>query len=173
RAPPWRVGPSCCSRQNSGGPPRTARKGWSLSGQGGPTGHVNRRASGIMSGVAEVVGTPQEPDEPRVLPGRAEHALVQELGSKVYETAVSAGWIDAGDPEYGKGTARRSAVDLLTEIGLLQYDPHAKRFIPVDPSAASDLLVVPLAQQGAELLAESARWNDTFSQLGQVFRGSM
>ena len=120
-----------------------------------------------------MVGTPQEPDEPRVLPGRAEHALVQELGSKVYETAVSAGWIDAGDPEYGKGTARRSAVDLLTEIGLLQYDPQAKRFIPVDPSAASDLLVVPLAQQGAELLAESARWNDTFSQLGQVFRGSM
>ena len=123
--------------------------------------------------VAEAVGTPQEPEEPRVLPGRAEHALVQELGSKVYETAVSAGWIDAGDPEYGKGTARRSAVDLLTEIGLLQYDPQAKRFIPVDPSAASDLLVVPLAQQGAELLAESARWNDTFSQLGQVFRGSM
>jgi len=123
--------------------------------------------------VAEEVGTPQEAEERRILPGRAEHDLVQELGSTVYETAVTEGWIDAGDPEYAKGTARRSAVDLLTEIGLLQLDPQAKRFIPVDPSAASDLLVVPLAQQGAELLAESARWNETFSQLGQVFRGSM
>ena len=98
---------------------------------------------------------------------------MQELGTTVYETR---GQQPAGSTPatrtYAKGTARRRAVDLLTDIGLLQYDSQAKRFIPVDPSAASDLLVVPLAQQGAELLAESARWNETFSQLGQVFRGS-
>jgi len=122
--------------------------------------------------MAEEVGTPPKVEETRVLPGRAEHDLVQELGTTVYETAVSSGWIDAADPEYGKGTPRRVAVDLLTDIGLLQYDSQAKRFIPADPTAASDLLVVPLAQQGAELLAESARWNETFSQLGQVYRGS-
>ena len=32
--------------------------------------------------------------------------------------------------------------------------------------------MVPLGQQGADLLAESARWADAFSELGQVFRTS-
>jgi hypothetical protein len=104
--------------------------------------------------------------------GRAEHEVVAEIGTLVYEAAVTQGWIDDSDPDYAAGTPRRSALDLLTRIGLLEYDATARRFQPVDPSAASDQLVVPLAQQGSELLAESALWNTTFSRLGQIYRSS-
>src|SRR3712207_3678203 len=105
-------------------------------------------------------------------PGRAEHEVVAELGTTVYETAVGRGWIDDTDPAFSPGTPRRAALDLLTQLGLLEFDPAARGFRPVDPSAASDHLVVPLAQRGSELLAESARWNTTFSRLGQIYRSS-
>jgi hypothetical protein len=90
----------------------------------------------------------------------------------VYETAVGRGWIDDTDPEFAEGTPKRSVLDLLTRIGLLEFDPQARGFRPVDPSAASDHLVIPLAQRGSELLAESARWNATFSRLRQIYRSS-
>ncbi len=105
-------------------------------------------------------------------PGRAEHEVVEEIGTDVYETAVSQGWIDESDADFALGTPRRTALELLTELGLFTFDDHARRWHPVDPSAASDQLVVPMAQRGSELLAESARWNDTFSRLGKVYRGS-
>jgi hypothetical protein len=104
--------------------------------------------------------------------GRAEHEVVSELGTAVYETAVSQGWIDDTDPDFAPGTPRRAALDLLAELGLLEFDSAARGFRPVDPSAASDHLVVPLAQRGSELLAESARWNSTFNRLGHIFRSS-
>jgi len=104
--------------------------------------------------------------------GRAERELIEELGTDVFRTAVAHGWIDDDDPVFAPGTTRRSALKLLTDIGLLRFDEHARRFHPVDPSAANDQLVVPLAQRGSELLAESARWNETFSRLGQVYRSS-
>ena len=105
--------------------------------------------------------------------GRAERELIENLGSEVFETAVQHGWIDDDDPEFAAGTTRRAALKLLTDIGLLRLDEQARRFHPVDPSAANDQLVVPLAQRGSELLTESARWNETFSRLGQVYRGSV
>jgi sugar-specific transcriptional regulator TrmB len=119
---------------------------------------------------------PDEAVPPVVSPngvhGPAVHALVDDLGEEVYRTAVTHGWIDEGDPDFAPGTQRRKALDLLTALGLLRLDERARRFHPIDPSAASDQLVVPLAQRGSELLAESARWNDTFGRLGQVYRGS-
>jgi hypothetical protein len=104
--------------------------------------------------------------------GRADHDLIENLGSEVYETAVSHGWIDDTDPEFAAGTPNRAALELLSRLGLFRFDEQASRFHPVDPSAASDQLVVPLAQRGAELIADSARWNGTFAQLGQIYRGS-
>ncbi len=104
--------------------------------------------------------------------GRVEHALVREVGARIYQAAVSSGWIDDTDPEYAPGTVARGALTLMTQLGLLRFDESARRFHPVDPSAASDQLVVPLAQHGSELLAESARWNDTFAELGQLYRSS-
>ena len=105
-------------------------------------------------------------------PGRAEHEIVEELGADVYETAVTQGWIDESDADFAPGTPRRTTLELLTRLGLFQFDDHARRWHPVDPTAASDQLVVPMAQRGSELLAQSARWNDTFSKLAQVYRGS-
>lgn len=107
-----------------------------------------------------------------VRPGRAAHELVEDVGVGVYETAVTHGWIDAKDPSFAPGTSQRDALDLLTELGLLRYDARASRFEPTDPSAASDQLVVPLAQQGSELLAESAQWTATIGKMSQVYRSS-
>src|SRR5687768_9429075 len=85
-------------------------------------------------------------------PGRFERGLVEDLGADVYETAVTHGWIDENDPAFPPGGERAAVRQLLTELGLLRFDDHARRFHPVDPAAASDQLVVPLAQQGSELL---------------------
>jgi DNA-binding transcriptional ArsR family regulator len=104
--------------------------------------------------------------------GQAERELIEDLGAEVFENAVSHGWIADEDQAFAPGTARRAALKVLTDIGLLRFDERGRRFHPVDPSAASDQLVVPLAPRGSELLAESARWNETFSRLGQVYRSS-
>lgn len=98
--------------------------------------------------------------------------LVEELGTDVYETAVTHGWIDANDPAFGPGTRQRAVLALLTELGLLRLDEQAQRYHPVDPTATSGQLVVPLAQRGSELLEESAYWNHTLTELGQVYRRS-
>ena len=129
-----------------------------------------------MDVMAEVAhSTPQAgpvPEHAPGTPGRLERGLVEDLGADVYQTAVTHGWIDENDPSFPPGTERHAVLHLLTELGLLRFDDHARRYHPVDPAAASDQLVVPLAQQGSELLAESAYWNHTLSRLGQVYRRS-
>jgi hypothetical protein len=129
-----------------------------------PVGH-----HGHMSELVRAVLSPAMPEGAL---GRAEHELVEEIGTEVYETAVAHGWIDEGDDSFAPGTPRRTALDLLTELGLFRFDTQSRRFHPMDPSTANDQLVVPLAQRGSELLAESARWNTTFGELAQIYRGS-
>lgn len=104
--------------------------------------------------------------------GEKDRALINEAGTEVFQTALVHGWIDESDPAFAPGTTNRSALELLTELGLLRYDEQGMRYHPVDPSAAGDQHVVPLAQRGSELLAESAAWNNTFSRLGQIYRAS-
>ena len=125
-----------------------------------------------MRGMADLLSAALTPGGPEGTWGRAEYALIEDIGTEVYETAVSHGWIDDTDPAFAAGSRRRSALELLTSLGLFRFDEQARRYHPVDPSAANDQLVVPLAQRGAELIAESARWNGTFSELGQIYRGS-
>jgi hypothetical protein len=121
-------------------------------------------------------GGPEGPgvrDEPaRGVPGPGEHQVLDDVGTTVYETAVTHGWIDETDPGYAEGTPQRAAVELLVELGLIRHDPHAHRFHPVDPAGASEHLVVPLALQGAELLEQSVRWSETLSRLSHVYRSS-
>ena len=66
--------------------------------------------------------------------------------------------------------SRRSTC--CVDLGLLRHDdgdrPAAS---PVDPAAVQSQVVVPLGQQGAELLTESARWADAFGELGQTSAG--
>src|SRR3712207_4693532 len=125
-----------------------------------------------MSHMVETRGAPGDPMDALGASGRAERQLIENLGTEVFETAVQHGWIDEDDAAFAAGTPRGAALKLLTDIGLLRFDERARRFHPVDPSAANDQLVVPLAQRGSELFAESARWNQTFSRLGQVYRSS-
>jgi sugar-specific transcriptional regulator TrmB len=103
--------------------------------------------------------------------GPEDRRLLETVAMRVYSNAVSHGSLPADDPRLAEdGTA--SAVDLLVDIGLLRHDEASNRYLPMDPAAVQAQIVVPLGQQGADLLTESARWADTFSDLGQVFRTS-
>jgi hypothetical protein len=104
--------------------------------------------------------------------GSEQRLLLETLGSEVYSKAVAHGYIPADDPRYDEGTDLHSALVLLVDVGLLRYDEHARRYFPVDPAAVQAQVVVPLTQQGTELLNESASWSDAFTALGQTFRAS-
>ncbi|MGZ6882472.1 MAG: TrmB family transcriptional regulator sugar-binding domain-containing protein [Nocardioidaceae bacterium] len=88
----------------------------------------------------------------------------------MYSNAVAHGALSTQDPRLAEGTELWPAVKLLLDIGLLRHDTDAQRYLPVDPTLIQSQIVVPLSQQGSELLAESARWADLFSNLGQAFR---
>jgi sugar-specific transcriptional regulator TrmB len=104
--------------------------------------------------------------------GAAERRLLETAAREVYSQAVADGVLDMDDPRFAEGEALRAAVDLLVEIGLLRLDERTGRYQPVDPASVQSQVVVPLGVQGAELIAESSRWADAFSDLGQIFRTS-
>ncbi len=101
---------------------------------------------------------------------RARRELLTGLGAKIYTEAVEHGWIEADDPAYPEGSERADARDQLADLGLLQYDEVARRWAPNDPTATSDRIVVPLAQQGSQLLRESAQWHEVLGRLSQTWR---
>jgi sugar-specific transcriptional regulator TrmB len=101
--------------------------------------------------------------------GRAERELLDGLGGQLYTEAVELGWLDHDDRRFS-ATALAAARDRLVELGLLQWDDSAGRYFPTDPTATSDRIVVPMAQQGSELLRESAEWHTTLRRLVQVWR---
>jgi len=57
-------------------------------------------------------------------------------------------------------------------VGLLRRAGDDGLLQPVDPASVQSQVVVPLGARGAELLTESARWADAFSELGQLYRTS-
>jgi hypothetical protein len=103
--------------------------------------------------------------------GPDDRHLLESAASRLYSTAVAAGSLDADDPGL-VSDALRPALDLLLDIGLLRRDSVTGLLFPVDPAGIQARVVVPLGVRGAELLSESARWADAFSELGQVFRTS-
>jgi len=103
--------------------------------------------------------------------GPDERQLLETTASRIYTNAVAHGSLPADDPRLQEDP-QRAALDLLTDIGLLRHDESSNRLFPMDPAAVQSQIVVPLGQQGADLLTESARWADTFSELGKVFRTS-
>jgi sugar-specific transcriptional regulator TrmB len=104
--------------------------------------------------------------------GAAERLLLETAARRFYAQAVSEGALDADDPHFAKDDDARAALELLVELGLVRLDEETGRYHPVDPAAVQSQVVVPLGVQGAELIAESGRWADAFSELGQIFRTS-
>ena len=105
--------------------------------------------------------------------GAEQRQLLETAATRIYADAVARGYLRSDDdPRLHADGDLRPALDLLVDIGLLREDPVTGLMHPMDPAAIQAQVVVPLGLQGAELLAESARWADTFSELGQVFRTS-
>jgi sugar-specific transcriptional regulator TrmB len=109
---------------------------------------------------------------PRRSYGRQERELLESTASRLYGDAVANGSLPADVPETDGDEELKPALDLLVDIGLLRHDEKTNTYLPVDPASVQSQVVVPLGVEGAELLAESARWADAFSDLGQVFRTS-
>jgi len=108
---------------------------------------------------------------PRASYGPEDRRLLETAAVRVFSNAVSHGALPADDPRLASEELK-PAVDLLLDIGLLRHDEDSNRYLPIDPASVQSQIVVPLGQRGADLLAESARWADAFSELGQVFRTS-
>lgn len=104
--------------------------------------------------------------------GPEERQLLETAAGRIYSNAVAHGFLSVDDPRLAEDTKQRPALDLLVDIGLLVLDKDGKRYIPVDPAAIQSRIVVPIGQQAADLMTESARWADAFSSLGQTYRRS-
>ncbi|HET7385535.1 MAG TPA: LuxR family transcriptional regulator [Nocardioidaceae bacterium] len=104
--------------------------------------------------------------------GPQERHALETVATQVYSEAVAHGSLTADDPDLGVDRQRLAARDLLVDLGLLRLDETRGLLFPVDPATVQSQVVVPLSQEGAGLITESARWAETFSELGQVFRTS-
>ncbi len=102
--------------------------------------------------------------------GPQQRRLLETTAAEVYARAAEKGPLTVNKTTFPAGTPEREAVDLLIDLGLLTQRSGSKRFHAVDPSTVQSSVVVPLGQQGAELLAESGRWADVFGELGQAYR---
>jgi hypothetical protein len=102
--------------------------------------------------------------------GPDERALFQDDAIKLYEDICHTGGIPASDYRIAEDGELRRAFDLLAQMGLLSYDTEQDRWTPEDPAGVQSRVVSPLSQRAAQLLAESAQWNDAFGHLSQSWR---
>lgn len=108
---------------------------------------------------------------PRASYGPEDRRLLETAAVRVFTDAVDQGALPADDPRL-VAQELQPALALLLDLGLLRHDEDGNRYVPVDPASVQAQVVVPLGQRGADLLTESARWAEAFSELGQVFRTS-
>jgi sugar-specific transcriptional regulator TrmB len=104
--------------------------------------------------------------------GPDERSLFDTQATPLYEEVVASGGIDAADPRIVKGGDLHAAFELLAEVGLLVRSDDGTTWRAVDPAAVQARVVAPLGQQGAELIAESAHWAQSFNALSQTWRRS-
>ncbi len=101
-----------------------------------------------------------------------ERALFADGATALYDEIVMNEGIAAGDPRIAEDGPDRAPFDLLVEIGLLQLDRDAGRWMPEDPTTVQSRVVSPLSHQAAQLLEESSQWAKAFGSLSQSWRRS-
>jgi sugar-specific transcriptional regulator TrmB len=104
--------------------------------------------------------------------GPDERILFQEQATPLYEEIVTSGGLDAADTRIAKGGKLHAAFELLAEVGLVVKSDDGTTWRAVDPAAVQARVVAPLGQQGADLIAESAHWAQSFNALSQTWRRS-
>ena len=102
--------------------------------------------------------------------GPDERAMFEVDAAKLYEEICQLGGIAASDYRIDAGGELHGAFDLLVQMGLLSQDIEQDRWVPEDPISVQSRVVSPLSQQAAQLLAESAQWNEVFGSLAQSWR---
>ncbi|MCW2813610.1 MAG: hypothetical protein JWN84_1065 [Nocardioides sp.] len=101
-----------------------------------------------------------------------ERALFADGATALYDEIVMNEGIAESDPRIGTDGPDRAPFDLLVEIGLLQRDKDAGRWMPEDPTTVQSRVVSPLSHQAAQLLEESSEWAKAFGSLSQSWRRS-
>jgi sugar-specific transcriptional regulator TrmB len=102
--------------------------------------------------------------------GPEQRALFEEEATRLYEEICRGGGIEAADHRIAVGGELREAFELLVDMGLLTHDSEQDRWSPEDPGSIQNRVVMPLSQKVAQLLAESAQWNEAFGSLAQSWR---
>lgn len=100
--------------------------------------------------------------------GPAQRALLEQLAGEIYREIAEQGTISRDDARYVAGSPEREALDLLVDLGLLSEGRDGWQ--AVDPALVQARVVAPLSNQAAELMAESALWAATFTDLSQAYR---
>lgn len=98
--------------------------------------------------------------------------LFENEAAAFYEQLLTDGSLAIDDPRIAGGASSRRAFDLLVELGLIQLDESRTSWRPLDPSTVQGRVVTPLGTEGAQLIAESARWATAFAALSQSWRRS-
>lgn len=101
--------------------------------------------------------------------GPQDRELFERVGAPLYEAVIAANGLSRDDPRLTSDEGRR-AFDLLLHMGLLSVEDEC--VVAADPSAVASLVVTPMGQQGAQLLAESAQWAQAFTGIGQAWRNA-
>jgi sugar-specific transcriptional regulator TrmB len=104
--------------------------------------------------------------------GPDERIVFEKHATPLYEEIVTSGGIDASDARIAERGELHAAFELLVEVGLVVRSDDGTTWRAVDPSAVQARVVAPLGQQGAELIAESAHWAQSFNALSQTWRRS-
>ena len=107
-----------------------------------------------------------------MLLGQHERTLFENESASLYEEIVSAGGISAEDRRIVRSGDLHAAFELLRELGLVIRSEDGPHWRAVDPAAVQAQVVAPLGQQGAELIAESAKWAQAFSVVSHSWRRS-
>src|SRR5687767_13024592 len=104
--------------------------------------------------------------------GQHERDLFEEQATPLYEEIVTSGGISASDKRIASRGQLHDAFALLVQLGLVSNSEDGAHWRAVDPAAVQARVVAPLGQQGAELIAESAHWAQSFNALSQTWRRS-